>query len=111
MLRIYACVVAAVLGVIAIAAAVRISIVGLGVSVLYLSSAAIFAYRGLFAEELYDHSECCSSDGLVFLAYGTVGSAHHERPRVPFPRKGLGSGASARGLRWIDDGMRSVVTL
>jgi hypothetical protein len=35
MLRIYACVVAAVLGVIAIAAAVRISSAGLGVSVLY----------------------------------------------------------------------------
>ena len=44
MLRIYARVVAAVLGVIAIAAAVRISSAGPGVSVLYLSSTAIFAY-------------------------------------------------------------------
>ena len=44
MLRIYARVVTAVLGVIAIAAAVRISSAGPGVRVHYLSSTAIVAY-------------------------------------------------------------------
>jgi hypothetical protein len=46
MLRIYTRVVAAVLGVIAVAAALRVSRGGLGVSVLYLGSAAVFAYAG-----------------------------------------------------------------
>jgi hypothetical protein len=77
MLRIYARVWAAVLALIAIAAAVHISRVGLGVSVLYLGSAAVFAV------DLHDHSKCCSGDGPVFLAFGTVDSFHHERSRVP----------------------------
>jgi|SRR5215211_5244115 hypothetical protein len=46
MLRIYARVSATVLAVLAIAAALQISRAGLGISVLYLSSAAIFAYAG-----------------------------------------------------------------
>ena len=46
MLRIYARVLAAVLLVIAAAAAVRIPNEGLGVSVLYLGLAAVFAYAG-----------------------------------------------------------------
>ena len=56
MLRIYARVWAAVLAVIAMAAAVRISRVGLGVSVLYLSSAGHLRLRGIFAQVLHDHS-------------------------------------------------------
>lgn len=67
--------------------------------------------RELFAQELHNHLKYCSGDGLVFLAFGTVSSAHHERPRLPLRRKCSGSGASARYLRWIDDGMRSVVAL
>ena len=52
MLRIYARVSAAVLGVIAIAALVRIPIAGPGASAFYLGSAAIFVYAG------YTRREC-----------------------------------------------------
>ena len=47
MLRIYARVLAAVLVVIAVAVALRIPSAGRGASVLYVGSAAIFAYAGL----------------------------------------------------------------
>jgi hypothetical protein len=72
MLRIYARVWAAVLAVIAIAAAVRISGVGLGVSVLYLSSAAIFAYAGFSRRASTIIRSVVAAMGLFFLLSGLL---------------------------------------
>jgi hypothetical protein len=72
MLRIYARVGAAVLAVIAIAAAVRISRVGLGVSVLYLSSAAIFAYAGFSRRTSTIIRSVVAAMGLFFLLSGLL---------------------------------------
>jgi hypothetical protein len=65
MLRIYAVVSAAVLGVIAIAALVRIPSAGLGASVFYLGSAAIFAYAGFTRRD-------CSIVRSVVAALGSL---------------------------------------
>ena len=111
MLRIYARVVAAVLAVIAIAAALRISIAGLGVSVLYLGSAAIFAYAGFSRMNPTIIRSVVAAMGLVFLLSGLLVALTMSILGFPFRRKGLGSGARARRIRWIDDGMRSVVAL
>jgi hypothetical protein len=72
MLRIYARVLAAVLGVIAIAAAVRISRVGLGGSVLYLSSAIIFAYAGFSGRPSTIIRSVVAAMGLFFLLTGLL---------------------------------------
>lgn len=72
MLRIYARVVAAVLGVIAIAAAVRIPSAGLGVSVLYLGSAAVFAYAGFSRRNSTIIRSVVAAMGLLFLLSGVL---------------------------------------
>ena len=72
MLRIYARVWAAVLVLIAIAVAVRISRVGLGVSVLYLGSAAIFAYAGFSRMNSTIIRSVVAAMGLVFLLSGLL---------------------------------------
>ena len=72
MLRIYVGVVATVLGVIAIAAAVRISRAGLGVSVLYLISAAIFAYAGFLRRTSTIIRSVVAAMGLFFLLSGLL---------------------------------------
>ena len=69
-MRIYARVSAAVLGVIAIAAAGRISRVGLGVSVLYVSSAAIFAYAGFSRRNSAIIRSFVAAMGSLFLLLG-----------------------------------------
>ena len=70
MLRIYARVSAAVLAVIAVAAAVLISKAGLGVSVLYLSSAAIFAYAGFSRRSFAIIRSVVAAKGSFFLLSG-----------------------------------------
>ena len=72
MLRIYARVWAAVLALIAIAAAVRISRVGLGVSVLYLGSAAVFAYAGFSRKTSTIIRSVIAAMGLFFLLSGLL---------------------------------------
>ena len=72
MLRIYVRVVATALGVIAVAAAVRISRAGLGVSVLYLSSAAIFAYAGFSRRTSTIIRSVVAAMGLFFLLSGLL---------------------------------------
>src|SRR5215204_2534898 len=67
--------------------------------------------RGLFAQELYDHSKRCSGDGHIFLGYGSVGSAVDGHPWVPLRREVLGSGPSASCRWWVEYGMRCVVAL
>jgi hypothetical protein len=88
MLRIYACVVAAVLGVIAIAAAVRISSAGLGVSVLYLSSAAIFAYAGFSRRNSTIIRSVVAAMGLFFLLTGLLLALTMSVLGFPFQGKG-----------------------
>jgi hypothetical protein len=72
MLRIYARVWAAVLALIAIAAAVGISRVGLGVSVLYLGSAAVFAYAGLSGSTSTIIRSVLAAMGLSILLLGLL---------------------------------------
>ena len=72
MLRIYARVLVAVLGVIAIAAAARISSGGLGVSVLYLVSAAIFAYGGFSRRDAAIIRSIVAAIGAFFLLSGLL---------------------------------------
>ena len=72
MLRIYARVSAAVVAVIAIAAAVRISRVGLGVSVLYLGAAAIFAYAGFSRRSSTIIRIVVAAMGSIFLLSGLL---------------------------------------
>ena len=72
MLRIYARVSAAVLFVIALVAALRMSRVGLGVSVLYLTSAAIFAYAGLSRRTPAIIRSVVAAMGVFFLLSGLL---------------------------------------
>jgi hypothetical protein len=72
MLRIYARVSAAVLAVIAIAAAVRVSRAGLGVSVFYLGSAAIFAYASSSRRNATTIRSVVAAMGLFFLLSGLL---------------------------------------
>jgi hypothetical protein len=72
MLRIYARVWAAVLALIAIAAAVHILRVGLGVSVLYLGSAAVFAYAGFSRRTSTIIRSVVAAMGLFFLLSGLL---------------------------------------
>jgi hypothetical protein len=91
MLRIYTRVWAAVLAVIAIAAAVRISRVGLGVSVLYLSSAAIFAYAGFSRRTSTIIRSVVAAMGTFFLLSGLL---------VAFTMSILGFPLEGRGWEW-----------
>jgi len=70
MLRIYARVLAAVLAVIAIAAALRLSWAGLIVGVLYLGSAAIFAYAGFSRRDSAIIRSIVAAMGSFFLLSG-----------------------------------------
>jgi len=76
MLRIYARVLAAALGVIAIVAALRISSAGLGVSVLlsvfYLGSGAIFAYAGFSRRSSTIIRSVAAVMGMLFLLTGVL---------------------------------------
>jgi hypothetical protein len=88
MLRIYARVVAAVLGVIAIAPAVRISSAGPGVSVLYLSSAAIFAYTSFSRRNATIIRSIVAAMGLFFLLSGLLVALTMSVLGFPFAGRG-----------------------
>jgi hypothetical protein len=72
MLRIYARVLAAVLGVIALAAAVHISSWWLGVNVLYVGSAAVFAYAGFSRRDTAIIRTIVAAMGSFFLLSGLL---------------------------------------
>src|SRR5215203_1480640 len=72
MLRIYARVSTAVLCVIAIAAALPISSAGLGVSLLYVGSAAIFAYAGFSRRNSEIIRSVLAAMGLFLLLAGVL---------------------------------------
>jgi hypothetical protein len=86
MLRIYARVSAAVLAVIAIAAALRISSAGLGLSVLYLSSAAVLAYAGFSGRSSTIIRSVVAAMGLFLLISGLL--AAFTMGLLGFPFKG-----------------------
>ena len=88
MLRIYARVLAAVVAVIAVAAAVRISIAGLGVSVLYLSSAIIFAYAGFSRRISTIIRSVVAAMGLFFLLSGLLVALTMSILGFPFEGRG-----------------------
>jgi hypothetical protein len=88
MLRNYARVLAAVLGVIAIAAALRTSRVGLGVSVLYLISAAIFAYAGFSGRTSTIIRSVVAAMGLFLLVSGLMVALSMSILRFPFEGRG-----------------------
>jgi len=94
MLRIYARLLAAVLAVIAIAAAVRISSssVGLGVSVLNLSSAAIFAYTGFTRMATTILRSVVAVMGLFFLVSGLMVALSMSVLGFPFEGRGWEAG-------------------
>jgi hypothetical protein len=91
MLRIYVRVVATALGVIAIAAALRISRAGLGVSVLYLISAAIFAYAGFSGRTSTIIRSVVAAMGVFFLLSGLL---------VALTMSVLGFPFEGRGWEW-----------
>ena len=70
MLRIYARVSAAALTVIAVLAALRISSAGLGVSLLYVGSAGIFAYAGFSRRSSPIIRSVVAATGSLFLLSG-----------------------------------------
>jgi hypothetical protein len=115
MMRIYARILAAALGVIAIAAALRISSAGLGLSVLlsvlYLGSAAIFAYGGFSRRSSTIIRSVVAVMGILLFAFGALYRAPHGHPGVPLRREGLGRWASASCCGWVEYGMRGVVAL
>jgi len=88
MLRIYVRVVATALGVIAIAAAVRISRAGLGVSVLYLISAAIFAYAGFSRRTSTIIRSVVAAMGVFFLLSGLLVALTMSVLGFPFEGRG-----------------------
>jgi hypothetical protein len=92
MVRIYARVSAAVLAVIAIVAAVRISSVGLGVSVLYLGLAAIFAYAGLSRRNSTIIRSVVATLGLFFLLSGLLVALTMGILGFPFEGRGWEAG-------------------
>ena len=92
MLRNYARVSAAVLALIAIAAAVRISRLGLGVSVLYLGSAAVFAYAGFSRRNTTTIRSVVAVMGLFFLLSGLLVAVTMSVLRFPYEGRGWESG-------------------
>jgi hypothetical protein len=88
MLRIYARVSAAVLAVIAIAVAVRISSAGLGVSVVYVGSAGIFAYAGFSRRNCTIIRSVIAAMGLFFLLSGLLVALTMSILGFPFEGRG-----------------------
>jgi len=88
MLRIYARVSAAVIAVIAVAAAVRLSRAGLGVGVLYLGSAAIFAYAGFSQRNSPNIRSVVAAMGAFFLVSGLLVALTMSILGFPFEGRG-----------------------
>ena len=72
MLRIYARLSAAALGVIAVAVALRVPSAGLGASVLYVVSAGIFAYAGFSRRDTTTIRTVVAAMGWFFLLSGLL---------------------------------------
>jgi hypothetical protein len=88
MLRIYARVLAAVLIVIAVAVALRIPSTGRGASVLYVGSAAIFAYAGFSRRNTTTIRSVVAVMGLFFLLSGLLVALGMSILGFPFEGRG-----------------------
>ena len=88
MLRIYARIIAAVLGAIAIAAASRMTGAGLGTGVLYLCSAAVFAYSGFSLRNAATIRIVVAVMGSVFLLSGLLVALAMSILGFPFEGRG-----------------------
>ena len=92
MLRIYARVLAAALVVMAAAAAVRIPNEGLGVSALYVGSAAVFAYAGFSRRDTAIVRTLVAAMGSLFLLSGLVVALTMGVLGFPFEGRGWEAG-------------------
>ena len=88
MLRIYARIIAAVLGVIAIAAASRMTGAGMGAGVLYLCSAAVFAYSGFALRNAATIRIVVAVMGCLFLLLGLLVALAMSILGFPFEGRG-----------------------
>jgi hypothetical protein len=88
MLRIYARILAAVLGVIAIVAARRMTGVGLGTGVLYLGSAAVFAYAGFWLRNAATIRMVVAVMGSLLLLLGLLVALAMSIVGFPFEGRG-----------------------
>jgi hypothetical protein len=98
MLRIYARILAAVLSVIAIAAAVRMSSAWLGVGVFDLVSAVVFAYAGLSLRNTTTIRVVVAVMGSIFLLSGLLVALTMGILGFPFEGKGWEVGLAHAGL-------------
>ena len=88
MLRIYARVLAAVLGVIAIVAARSMTGAGLGTGVLYLGSVAVFAYAGFWPRNAATIRIVVAVMGSLFLLWGLLVALAMGTLGFPFEGRG-----------------------
>src|SRR5215204_3024940 len=88
MLRIYARILAAVLGVVAIVAARRMTGVDLGAGVLYLGSAAVFAYSGFWLRNAATIRLVVAVMGSLFLLLGLLVALAMSILGFPFEGRG-----------------------
>jgi hypothetical protein len=98
MLRIYARILAAVLSVIAIAAAVRMSRAWLGVGVFDLVSAVVFAYAGLSLRNTTTIRVVVAVMGSIFLLSGLLVALTMGILGFPFEGKGWEVGLAHAGF-------------
>ena len=98
MLRIYARILAAALVVIAVAAAVGIPKEGLGVSVLYVVSAAVFAYAGFSRKVSAIVRAVVAVMGSVFLVSGLLFALAMSVLGFPFGGRGWEAGLAHAAL-------------
>ena len=98
MLRIYARILAAVLGVIAIAAAVRISRAWLGVGVFDLGSAVVLAYAGLSLRNAATIRVVVAVMGSFLLLSGLLVALTMSILGFPFEGRGWEVGLAHAGL-------------
>jgi hypothetical protein len=98
MLRIYARILAAVLGVIAIAAARRMTGAGLGAGVLYLCSAAVFAYAGFSLRNAATIRIVVAVMGSLFLLLGLLVALAMGILGFPFEGRGWEAGLAHAAL-------------
>jgi hypothetical protein len=98
MLRIYARILAAVLGVIAIAAARRMTGAGLGAGVLYLCSAAVFAYAGFSLRNAATIRIVLAVMGSLFLLLGLLVALAMGILGFPFEGRGWEAGLAHAAL-------------
>jgi hypothetical protein len=98
MLRIYARILAAVLGVVAIVAARRMTGASLGTGALYLGSAAVFAYAGFWLRNAATVRIVVAVMGSLFLLLGVLMALAMSLMGLPFEGRGWAVGLANAAL-------------